>query len=288
MNFEVLLYLIVVFQQFFDRVQATKCPSEKCECRADQIRCVGFDSFEQLDFPVERVQVNILELKPSKPLQVNSQLKLNGLRVARQVILHNIKGFLLQENPFTKIIPESVADQTAKTGVGIELALFDSEFEFYEAPNTRLDAMCTSTHFSSTDLFDNSVISKFSKLSFNGNIVYPKNMCPFVFKNAKIDLILAYFMNSTNRFDFRQFTDVSDIGAKINSFYLFGSNMVVLSERVLNRNVFSGLKTLHYEGKLELIESNVLSEMKCKYDVYKYLESNITKLVVLSFKKYKT
>lgn len=256
--------LLLVFSNLFI-IEAALCPrSEKCECRTDQIRCFGFETFEELEFPSEKTQINILELKPAKKLLVDDGLKLNGLRIAKQVILHNVKGFVLKPNPFSMILADSVADQRSKNGMGLELALFDSEFEFYESPDRRLDSMCTWNQAQSSDIFNNTILTKFTKISFNGNIKYSKNMCPFVFKNTKIDLILAYFMNSTNRFDFRDVPNAGNIDSYINSFYLFNSNLNIFDKRLLSSLVFSKLKTLHYEGTLQKIESNLLGEFRGK------------------------
>lgn len=262
MNYSILIFLAFIHLITTD----TACPrSNKCECRADQIRCSDFETFEELgEFPSELTQINILELKPSKQLLIDDRLKLNGLRVAKQVILHNIKGFLVKPNPFSMILADSVIEQRSKNGMGLELALFDSIFEFYESPDLKLDVMCTWSQAQSSDLFDNTILTKFSKISFNGNIIYPKNLCPLVFKNTKIDLMLAYFMNTTNRFDFRELPDSGNIDSYVNSFYLFNSNLEILDKRVLSKTVFANLKTLHYEGNLQQIESNLLGDFKGK------------------------
>lgn len=243
---------------------AQACPStDKCNCKADQIRCFDFSSFDELQFPAEPTQINILELKPSRRLLIDEHLKLNGLRVAKQVILHNITGFLIQTNPFASIVADSVAEQRAKTGVGLELAMFDSDFEFFESENVKLISMCSRDYF---QLFDNSILAKFSKISFNGNIRYSQNLCPFVFKNAKIDLLLAYFMTPSNQLIFQQVDNLDDIGSHVNSLYLFNTNLTILDRRLLSKGVFGTLKTLHYEGTLELVESNLLGQFKGKLE----------------------
>lgn len=238
------------------------CPSSKCECTTTEIRCSEFETFDELHFSTEPEEVTVLELRPAKNLLVDSKLQLNGLRVTKQVALHNIIGFLVTDNPFSHICNDTSAE--AKTS-NVELALFNSHFEFYETRNDRLEARCTRNDFLTTHLFDNLVLTKFAKLSFNGNNVFTKGLCPFVFKNANIELILAYFMTEANKLDFKTLYESVDIGANVNSFYLFNSNLIYLNERLLATSVFGNLKTFHFEGTIEQIESNLFSNLKGIY-----------------------
>lgn len=239
------------------------CPSTKlCQCQTEKISCTGFESFAELAFSFERAVVDVLELRPSHKLIINDSLRLNGLKVKKQVILHNVKGFLVNDNPFARIEYEPVLENEPSGRGSIELALFDSTFEFYETNTDILDSRCTRNDLLTTNLFDNTVLKKFTKLSFNGNMIYSKNLCPFVFKNAKIDLVLAYFMNSTNRLDFKTITNVVDIGAKISSFYLFNTDLDQLNEHLLNKIIFNNLRTLYVEGSLAHVESNLFNWFK--------------------------
>jgi hypothetical protein len=241
----------------------TFCPSPKrCLCQTDKIICQNFTSFSELEFSFERFIVDIIDLKPSQPLLLDDTLKLNGLKVRKQVILHNIKGFVIVDNPFAKIDLEPELDAT-RNYAPLELALFDSVFEFYESTNSLLLApKCTRNDLLTSSLFENTVLRKFAKLSFNGNIVYGKNVCPFVFKHAKIDLILAYFMNSTNRLHFLSVPNVADIDATVSSLYIFNSQLSELDESLLSKLVFNNIKTLQIEGYLGNVQTNLLNWFK--------------------------
>ena len=225
-----------------------RCP-DYCTCDTSVVKCVNFDDFSQLDFrtwlenattPITKI--DRLDLKPNRPILVDDSLRLDYLKIERQVILRNIRGFALNSNPFRDI------DQSENK---IELKLYDSVFEFYETNTTRLDSKCQS------DL-TGSLLAKFSKLWLNENMIYSNNLCPYVFNDVNFDIMILNFLNETNKFGFKKIQYGSQKPmptSKIDYLFMFNVKLDRLDASFLDDGVFSSLKTLHIYGSLDELDT---------------------------------
>lgn len=238
------------------------CPSPKCVCEANSIKCTDFEKFDELNFKFKTQnnasinEIDILDLKPIKPLILDDTLKLNGLKINKQVLLRNMKGFLYRSNPF-----ENVAlDSNGKSAV--ELQVFDSEFEFYETREKKLDCDCNSDIFIKNSV--RTILTKFSKLWLNNNIKYSNNMCPFVFWNTHYELVIANFLNETNMPIFKNVSLPSDrvLNSTINYLYLFNVKLNQLDNSLLNRDVFANIKTLQIFGTLNKVDKETFKSFQ--------------------------
>ena len=146
------------------------CPSaSRCTCESGIVKCFDFDSFDELSFHnIE--QIDMLELKPSEPVQLDRKLNLNNVRINKQVILRNIKGFLYNYDPFQNV-KMAGGNQSA-----VELKIFESEFEFYVNANDRLNSVkCNALMYSNKSF--STFLSKFSKIWLFDDITYSRGLC---------------------------------------------------------------------------------------------------------------
>ncbi len=242
------------------------CPSDKCTCDSKLvIKCVNFESFTDLNFEyLSLKEVDVLDLKPSKPIQLDDSLKLHSFRINKQVILRNLAGFSYKSNPFTDLNVN-----LSKEGLSVvELKLYDSEFEFYETSTSKLNNECTVESF----LNQTTLLAKFSKIWLNENTKYSQSLCPLVFKNANIDLFLAHQMNSKNRLKFRATPNLTDvIKSRINYLSLINAKLDKLDSTLVDRDVFSNLKTFQILGSLNEIQTDF-------FNTFKFLKSILFEL----------
>jgi hypothetical protein len=102
------------YSLFFIIIIVNKClTTDKCSFETKSVRnnnCItlqNFDNFDELDFVNCSLtfQMSILNLFPNKKLILNSNLKLNGLKIQPiekifNIMLYNIQGIELTANPF--------------------------------------------------------------------------------------------------------------------------------------------------------------------------------------------
>jgi len=71
-----LIFLVSVLVIFLNgqASEATKCPSAKCVCIQNEIKCEDFESFAQLNFYAWDGDIEILDLKPKDQLILDGQL----------------------------------------------------------------------------------------------------------------------------------------------------------------------------------------------------------------------
>jgi hypothetical protein len=252
--------LITLGVKSANTTETTSCPISRCTCEtAKFIKCENFTSFSELDFKsINFTEINVLELRPLDPLILDNSLNLSSITIInKQVILSNIRGFMLNSNPF-----ESINQNMKKKNI-IELKLYDSEFEFYESEETKLESKCNKYELINRNAFNNTILSRFSTVSLSKNVKYSNNMCPFVFQNAKIDLFLINNINETNRLGIKTVNLTendyknANLSISINQLYLFNVNLTRLDDELLSRIVFSSIKTLQFYGNLTEIQSDL-------------------------------
>jgi hypothetical protein len=271
----IFILAIGTYTNFIDLL-IIKCP-EKCKCEFDyengdinsnsthdlisSIICKEFLSFSELDFKSLNgsgfiQDVEILDLQPAFPILLDNLLDLSSIRITKQVILRNIKGFLYNSNPFKNV------DLSYDGKSLVELTLFNSEFEFYESYSNKLESKCEMESFGNVD----TLLTKFSKLWLNDNIKYSSTLCPLVFRNTHFDLVLAHFLNKTNSFGFKNYNNTKSstyyINSNINYLYLFNVKLDHLDSGFLNKQVFGELKRLQIFGSLNEIENGLFSNFK--------------------------
>lgn len=270
----IFIFIISALTGFID-LSLIKCP-EKCKCEYEKndlnnsnstydtisaIVCKEFLSFSELEFKSlngsEIIQdVEILDLEPAFPILLDNLLDLTNIRITKQVILRNIKGFLYNSNPFKNV---ELNDDGKSL---LELRLFNSDFEFYESYSNKLESKCEMESFGNVD----TILTKFSKLWLNDNIRYSSTLCPLVFRNTHFDLILAHFLNISNTFSFRNYNNTKSstyyINSNINYLYLFNVKLDKLDTAFLNKQVFGQLKRLQIFGSLNEIEKGLFTNFK--------------------------
>jgi hypothetical protein len=177
------------------------------------------------------------------------------------VVLHNIRGFLYNANPFDQINLNTTTNRKSP----VELKIYDSKFEFYESQVDKLSSKCNKYELINRGSFTKTVLSSFATVSLNKNMVYASDLCPFVFQNVKLDLLVINDINDANRLTFKtvSLTEYdyrnANFSITINQLYLFNANLTLLDESLLSRTVFSSLKTLQIYGNLNEIQSDLFS-----------------------------
>jgi len=250
-------------QGFTDDLTGTnetpECLSEKCTCDTKSIvKCSGFESFAELNFETYSLkQIDVLDLRPLKPILLDDSLRLHSFRVNKQVILRNLAGFDYKSTPFTDLNV-----QLSKDGLSIvELKLYDSEFEFFENADTmsKLNAECTMENFSNRT----TLLAKFAKIWLNENTKYSQSLCPLVFHNVSIDLFLAHQMNTKNRLKFKPVANITEfIKSKIGYLSLINAKLDRLDSSLVDKDVFSNLKTFQLLGSLNEMQADFFSSFK--------------------------
>jgi hypothetical protein len=273
MNFLIIFILYICAFTSISDLSMIKCP-DKCKCEYENVEsnnsnstynlistivCKEFLSFAELDFKSlngsDFIQdVEILDLEPALPILLDNLLDLSLIRITKQVILRNIKGFLYNSNPFKNV--ELNFDGKSL----LELRLFNSNFEFYESYSNKLESKCEMESFGNVD----TILTKFSKLWLNDNIKYSSSLCPLVFRNTHFDLILAHFLNTSNSFSFKSYNNSSTyyINSNINYLYLFNVKLEILDSILLNKQVFGQLKRLQIFGSLNEVEKGLFCNFK--------------------------
>jgi hypothetical protein len=249
-------------------VPKKSCPIKGCMCSKGSsvvLVCRQFSNWRELTFNASLLsEVDILELRPSRPLMLDDSLKLNGMRVNKQVILRNMRGFVYTSAPFLNVPLNAEGKST------VELKIANSVFAFYDKDGTSElnDERCTREKFEASPPPDNRyLLSQFSRLSLVENIVYANKLCPFVFEGSRIDILIAHSMNASNKFNFvRQTANENrqrhqqqrlNINATISYLYLFNAKLDVLDESLLEPNVFKKLRTLQVLGSLARIKHDL-------------------------------
>ena len=170
--------------------QDDNCPEfgPFCSCKYSEIlmECRGFDSFDQLNFNPgntnQPISLYELELEPNNKIMLDNSLDLKNLVITNEVKLRKISGFSYEQNPFSKLKQKPS-----------NLYLYESNLDFYIAKNGNwvlLDSKECSA--SNTILGVQTAIplfASFGAVVFDYDLVYPKEMCPYIFRNANLRLL---------------------------------------------------------------------------------------------------
>jgi hypothetical protein len=171
------------------------------------------------------------------PLILNSNLKLRSLvgfiqypLTNETIQFRNIRGFELNMGAnFTY-------DSTSLTNTQLrEFQFYETKFDFYLNDHMINIEKCNESQF--VTLFSvSNVFNQFvPRLSLMESIEYPTKICPFVFKNIRIDSLeihqFAFNIDSTN------YSNLVDLNAKIYNFEL---------KQVLNLNLNNEILNLLY------------------------------------------
>ena len=235
-----------------------------CTCNLSPvfIKCENFISFDELDFKLlkngtKNRDIYELELSPLKPLIFDDTLNLEGIELINDVKLRNLKGFELKSNPF----------QLLNNGSLLNLYLYDSSLDFYDDSKSETILDCRSTL---NTAITHPVFSSFNLMQFE-NVSSTIKLCPIIFKNTYLRLFTLNYQ-SENSLVFDDTETFDDLNSNIDTFRLFSSNNLILSSTLLNKFVFSNLKTLDLDYvKLKSIEE----------DTFKSLQNLKTILIVI-------
>jgi hypothetical protein len=249
--------------------------SSKCKCVENNklvVRCVNFTSFSDLKFRrLNATELDSLELKPSRQLLLDTSLDLGKItRINNFIAFHNLRGFLLGKNPFEKMEGS------------LEFNLFESSFKFFESPFQELNSKCNLHVFiTNQSLFNNSLLSKFRSITLDKTVKYSNKFCPLVFQNSRIESLTLKDLNESNFLNFNQLSfrnyenEIFNFSMSIENLYLFNSNLKVLNESLLNKLVFSGLRSIQIYGELseiqpQLFGSNFKNLRKIVLDLFNF------------------
>lgn len=240
------------------------CPySPQCVCTAkDAIECYNFQSFTELNFPTDS-SLKVSNLKISSKLaqlRLNNDLNASNLNLDFynfELRLENLDGIELNENPFF--------NKTTDNTQLLYLHISNSTFEFYFRNNS-FDWVCDLVI---NDQHINPIFASFKQifLGYFYQINYTRDICPVVFKNAKIDWLYLSAMTPDNRMKFIQLNSTQiNLNSRVKYLQIQSSNIDLLDTSLLDKNVFKYLEKLSIEfSNLNRIDENLF---KC----FKYLK----------------
>jgi hypothetical protein len=228
------------------------CPelNPYCSCKLSPIyiQCNNFDSFDQLDFSLLKNgstsrRISELELSPNNPLILDSTLNLDGIELYNDVKLRNLKGFEFKSNPFSLFS-------------NLNLYLYNSSLVFYEDSKTQVLIDCSTAASSS---IASPVFRSFNFMQLD-DISYFK-LCPIVFKNVNMRQLTLNRMPE-NGLLFEDTAGFDDLNSTIETLRIFSSRNLILGNSILNKFVFSNLKTLDLDyTQLKNIEDDTFSHL---------------------------
>jgi len=222
-----------------------------------QITISDFNEFNQLDFNDCKLIYNITQLK-IKPLQkiiLNKSLDFNGLKffvldfklsgITIILILSNLKGIdfhLYHLNNFKSLSKDF--DQRLQ----IQWELEQSNFDFYLNNNIIDLAMCNFDLLFPMVTPQSSFLSGIQFLFLDKNMIYSEQTCPFLFHNAKIQVLLIGSIKSSfiNKNVFAFATQIPFKEKIVSSVLKLTINVyhIEITARLLDEHVFKNLNLL--------------------------------------------
>lgn len=230
-------------------------------------KVVKFASFDELNISscssgiVNDYSINLFPLAEMlvfnvQRLQIQNLIEMFNLTSERKhIIFHKIKGF--DQDFFLSKLNINLSNLETYS-----INFYDSKLEFF-LNGSNAEILC-----SLSNLFDLSQINYFGSIKtlvFNKNILYISKICPYVFMNSMLEYLC--FNEVSNSLLFRnrlEFLNINTTNALIE--YLnkieFTFAFEILTEKILNRNLFKNVKIIKLNGLLNGIESNLLGSFQ--------------------------
>jgi len=256
--------LIVMFFTYLLQTYQTGCSfsSSYAYRENEQTTLKYFRDFKDLEFNCSKpINITILEIKPKNQLILDNSLKflsvtLKATKLAVVLILNNLKGFDCEANPFKNI---------KIIGYPIEYSWFiikQSNFDFYKNGSLIDRNSCNE------NLSVNSFIFQRYAIILQETNKYSSELCPFLFRNAKISVFDVKKMSSslikTNILGFQDIKSdktIKSIQSKVDylalHFYQADLNL-----RLLNAMVFENINILDINGPLGLIQEDLFKNFQ--------------------------
>lgn len=219
-----------------------------CRCigSSDMI-CEDFSEFSQLDFsnvvndPMPR-EFKQIAFYPAASTRLGDNLNVNSLQLKEQsrVYLNRIDAFYFSSNPFIDFGNKSLI-----------LDLTDSNLNFLYDFDQPLNSPTGRCNLVSLSTNNNPIFTGFSEIYFSHNVTFSKQLCPFIFNNVLLDVLVIKEINSLNPFEFLQVGRVS-LNSRIRRLEIDSSDISTLNTLFLDGEIFSNI-----EGKICFILFNL-------------------------------
>lgn len=256
MKLEILLVLFLFeIRKIFNLKEFCPQSRPQCSCLADDIlQCDNFTSLNKLKLDSKLASVTLASTDADFRLNYNINIdNLNLDEYTFELRLTNLNGIDIDENPFL--------NQTVKLEKQFSyLHLSNSTLNFYYRKKS-FEWICDlvvndETLFPVFASFRHVFIGYFSRVSFTSEI------CPVVFKNAKIDWLYVSSISPNNKFKFIQL-NTTNLNSQIKYFQIQSSNLDILDKKLLDKNVFKHIEKLSIEfSNLNKIEKNLFRSFK--------------------------
>ncbi|RNA13913.1 hypothetical protein BpHYR1_016099 [Brachionus plicatilis] len=211
--------------------------SPYCSCLGGPlyIYCNNFTSFSQLDFTLlgEIRNISIITLYPKQAVILNNSLNLEGIRLIDNIVLNNIAGIDLKQNPFEK--------WTAKDNLSI--SFFGSNFsQVMECDSSLIN-----------DKFK-PIFSSFKTVLFGYGNFYSVQICPLLFYNASLSYLNISDLSYTIQPWFTDVSGIDTIHSNIDTLLILSGHGSRITKGLMNGLVFENLNTI-------LISNTVLQKI---------------------------
>ena len=266
-HFLIWLYLILIFNISKARLENCSDWTEKHVFRTNErpffnitphvIIFEDFEQFSNIESCKHRIKTVYLKLFPAyEYLLVNSNLNITQLFaifdvVKTTIFFYKLKGF----NQNFRTLPLRYYLKSN------DIRIYDSYFDFFLNGTTLIDEhLCSLEHFDSnyTNFF-----GSMTRISFAENTLYSKRVCPYVFMNTNlIMIVLQQITNSLifkNQLEFLNVNSTADLNTHHLSFVVLYLAYEELSLKILNKQVFRHIRYLALNGFIHGIEEDLFA-----------------------------
>lgn len=226
---------------------------------------IKIDTLDNLNitvqYPPREYDITVLKIYANNNILLNTHLDLSGVfniinrSQIQNVVFQNVIGFN-ENNRKSEII------QLFRKLSSIQI--INVNYDFYRHESLLKSENCTNENFNSKTNFFGNLQSVF----LIEKVFYNNKICPYVFKNAKLEqLFMGDISNSlifTNRVEFLGINETNDydMNTKNLKSLILMINFETLSLTNLNPFVFKNLKYLLIEGNLEHFDDNLFENFK--------------------------
>lgn len=236
-----------------------------CTCDLNQLKCINFNSFTDLDFSTNKTNTtfNSISFTPNLKIKLDNSFNLTGLTLSsnNEIELSNIESFSLELDPFK---PLTIASSSRI----FKLKIKDSNFHFLHENGSSINDHCDhSNQVKSVKIFE------FASFLTLQDILFIEPICPIIFRNkAKPSLSRLIVINpsaeSFHPFKFYKMLNYDNDKNLLNSSITnLELNSMTLNElddiETLNYDVFSAVVTITItNAKILKIKSNTFAKLK--------------------------
>jgi hypothetical protein len=264
---------LIIFELIMDQASSTVSCNYNCP-KNETIVCGDFNSWSKLNEALNQCSINcthssnLVYLKPIAPIMLTSELNTSFLSISELTTLYYVSGVNVYPWPALRIQGSSSSKMSLK--------FYFSTVEFY-VNNTLPDEYTCSPGIIPDD--SSKSVSLFStyldKIEIDYGNTYgsaSQAVCPFVFKNARLDefdlkfQVDSFLFVSLLRFQKVNLTTPLPVNSTISTSDVNGYNFK-LDEGLLHPLVFEKLTSVYLDGMIQSIQTDLFVHFEHLFDL---------------------